>query len=280
MFGWTLVQLVAFAAHSDLYSYILLIPLISGFLIWINRAGLPAQSGPNHWLAALSFAAGACVFAVCKLAMWTGWIPERSDYLSAMTLSFLTFWLGGGFIFLGTKYLRAIAFPVAFLFLCVPSPESVKTGIEAFLQCTSAVAAAAMLSTTGMPVLRTGTYLQLPSFRLNVAPECSGIHSTLVLTIICFLVAYVLLKRPANRLLLILAVIPLGILRNGFRIFIIAQLCVHVGPQMIDSPIHRHGGPVFFLLSLIPLFLFVRYLRKRELKREGSMIGPLNNNYE
>jgi hypothetical protein len=33
---------------------------------------------------------------------------------------------------------------------------------------------------------------------------------------------------------------------------------------MIDSPIHHRGGPIFFGLSLIPLFLFLLWLRRRE----------------
>jgi hypothetical protein len=33
---------------------------------------------------------------------------------------------------------------------------------------------------------------------------------------------------------------------------------------MIDSPIHHRGGPVFFVLSLIPLFLLLWWLRRGE----------------
>ena len=59
-------------------------------------------------------------------------------------------------------------------------------------------------------------------------------------------------------------VIPLGILRNGFRVFVIGQLCVHIGPYMINSRIHHQGGPLFFALSLVPLFLLLLWLRRRE----------------
>jgi hypothetical protein len=61
-------------------------------------------------------------------------------------------------------------------------------------------------------------------------------------------------------------VIPLAILRNGLRIFIIGQLCVRVSPGMIDSYVHRHGGPIFFAMSLIPFFLLLVILRKSESK--------------
>jgi exosortase/archaeosortase family protein len=62
--------------------------------------------------------------------------------------------------------------------------------------------------------------------------------------------------------LLVAFIIPLGIVRNGFRILTIGLLCVHVGPHMIDSVIHHRGGPIFFALSLIPLFLLLVWLRR------------------
>jgi exosortase/archaeosortase family protein len=72
-----------------------------------------------------------------------------------------------------------------------------------------------------------------------------------------------ILRQPGRRAILCLAVIPLALLRNGFRVFVIGQLCIHIGPRMIDSPIHRHGGPIFFALSLVPLFLLLYYLHRR-----------------
>lgn len=33
---------------------------------------------------------------------------------------------------------------------------------------------------------------------------------------------------------------------------------------MIDSSIHHRGGPIFFALSLIPLFLLLVWLRRQE----------------
>ena len=187
-----------------------------------------------------------------------------------MTLSFLLFLLGGGFIFLGANYLRKIAFPVAMMFFCIPFPQAVREGIETFFQLGSTDVAYVFLTASGMPVYLTGTHFHMPGFSLNVAPECSGIHSSVVLVITSLLAGYLFLKSPWRRLLLVLVVVPLALLRNGFRVFVIAQLCVRIGPQMIDSPIHHKGGPVFFVLSLVPLFLLLVYLNKCESRRERS----------
>jgi ABC-type transporter Mla subunit MlaD len=45
-----------------------------------------------------------------------------------------------------------------------------------------------------------------------------------------------------------------------------------MGPQMIHSIIHRRGGPVFFMLSLIPLLFLVWWLRLMERKRGNPVL--------
>jgi exosortase/archaeosortase family protein len=124
--------------------------------------------------------------------------------------------------------------------------------------------AASLIQLAGMPMLRSGLIFQLPGITIQVAQECSGIRSSLVLFIVSILAGHMLLAHPGRKLALALFVIPLGIFRNGFRILTIAWLCVHVDSRMVDSPIHHRGGPIFFALSLIPLFLFLLWLRRSE----------------
>jgi exosortase/archaeosortase family protein len=117
---------------------------------------------------------------------------------------------------------------------------------------------------TGTPLLRDGTVLALPGIVLEVARECSGIHSSWVLFLTSLVASNLFLSSPWRRLILVAFVIPLAIVRNSFRILVIGLLCVHVGPHMIDSYIHRQGGPIFFALSLIPLFGLLLWLRHQE----------------
>ena len=103
---------------------------------------------------------------------------------------------------------------------------------------------------------------------IQVGQECSGIRSSWVLFITSLVAANLFLKSSWRRALLVGFVIPLGIIRNGFRVFVIGMLCVHFGPQMIHSIIHRQGGPMFFALSLIPLFLLLWWLRRGEQRKQ------------
>ncbi len=266
-FGKPLYDLARFAAHSDLYSHILLIPAISLYLVWLNRRKLALDSEPARALAVLPLATGFALLAGYFWSVHTGWKPPTPDYLALMTLSFLMLLWGGLCLVLGKDTLRAAAFPIAFLIFMVPFPVAAAEWIQGALQHGSADVAYVFFKLSGMPVFRQGTAFQLPGFSLEVAPECSGIHSTLVLFITSLLAAYLLLRSRWARFILVLVIIPLGLLRNGFRVLVIGQLCVRISPDMINSPLHRRGGPIFFVLSLIPLFLLLWYLRKREARK-------------
>jgi len=121
-----------------------------------------------------------------------------------------------------------------------------------------------MFSASDLPVWQEGLTFRLPGISLQVAPECSGIHSTVVLFITSVVAGHFFLRSPWKRVVLCLAVIPLALVRNGFRVFVLGELCAHIGPQMIDSPVHRHGGPLFFALSLVPFFVLLYLLRRSE----------------
>jgi exosortase len=183
-----------------------------------------------------------------------------------MALAFASFVAAGGFLFLGSKWMAAAAFPVAFLIFMVPMPDAGVDWLEKASMLASAEVAALFFNVAGTAMVRHGTVFELPGIVLQVAQECSGIRSSWILFITSLLASHVLLRTRWRRIVLVAFVIPLGILRNGFRILVIGSLCVHVGPHMIDSPIHHQGGPFFFALSLVPLSLLLWWLRRHELR--------------
>jgi exosortase C (VPDSG-CTERM-specific) len=270
-FGRPLYDLAWYSLQSEFYSYIPIIPFITLYLIWSKRRTLALDSEPARRFALLPLSVGLAMLAGYGWAAHAGWKPSTDDYLALMTLSFLSFLASGCLVFLGRETLRAIAFPLVFLILAAPFPAFLNSWIERTLQQSSADAATWMFRLSGTPIFRQGLVFDLPGFRLAVAPECSGMHSTMVLFITGLLAGHLFLRTPWNRTLLILGAIFLAILRNGLRIFTIGQLCVHVSPDMIDSYIHRHGGPIFFVGSLIPFFLLLSILRKSESKSRPAV---------
>jgi exosortase len=170
----------------------------------------------------------------------------------------------GAFLFFGSKWVAAAAFPLAFLLFMIPLPDAAVYWIESVSVLRSADMSAWLFRLTGTPLLRDGTILVLPGIVLEVDRECSGIHSSWVLFITSLVASHLFLNSPWRRLILVVFIIPLAIVRNSFRILVVGLLCVHVGPHMIDSFIHRRGGPIFFALSLIPLFLLLMWLRRHD----------------
>jgi exosortase C (VPDSG-CTERM-specific) len=258
-----LFQLFTAAFGNDLSSYIVLIPGVSLYVLYLERNNLAREyTSSVSW--AIAPLLGATIALICvNTRSWHR--PLSLNDASALYASaFVCLVWAGAFLFLGTKWFWAAAFPMLFLAFVVPLPDRAVEWIENSLRLASADAAAFFLWVTGMPAVRDGTLFQLPGINLEVAQECSGIKSTWVLFITSVVAGFFFLSKQPSRLLLTAAVIPLGILRNGFRIMVIGQLCVNVDPDMIHSVIHRRGGPLFFVLSLIPLTLIVWLLRRRE----------------
>jgi exosortase C (VPDSG-CTERM-specific) len=266
-FGWPLFRLMRFAASSELYSYIILIPIISLYLVWIQKERVPNDSAPDKKLFILFTIAGLAVLASYGAVARFGIGLAKDDALALTTLSFVLLLWGICCWFLGRQAVRSIAFPLGFLILMVPFPIFLRSWIEAALQQWSAIAALGMFRLTGTPVFYHDLIFQLSDITLRVAPECSGIHSSVALLITSILAGHLFLRSRWRRSALAAAVLPLAILRNGFRIFTIGELCVHVGPQMIDSSIHHKGGPIFFALSLVPFLVFLFFLIKSERPR-------------
>ena len=270
IFSPQLISLTRYALGTDIHSHIVLVPFVSAYLIFVRRrqfTKLYTTSADGEW----SLVAGlAALLAAWKFG--SGDYLNQSDSLSLIAFSFVSFVIAGGFLFLGRKWMTDAAFPFAFLIFMVPLPDGVVDWLETASKLASAEVAALFFSIAGTPVLRDGTVFQLPGIIIEVAQECSGIRSSWVLFITSLLASYLFLKSPWRRAVLVSLVIPLAILRNGFRILMIGVLCVQFGPQMINSVIHHRGGPLFFALSLIPLFLLLWWLRNGE-RSEAEVRG-------
>jgi exosortase C (VPDSG-CTERM-specific) len=266
VFALPLLRLISYVAGSQLHSYILLVPFVSTYLFYLRRDQLPKNYSTDLPLTFVSLTAGLSLLVVAYSLEFAGRAPAINTRIVLLTLSFLCCLAAGGFSFLGRDWMKAAAFPLAYLIFMVPMPDAMADALEIASKTAAAEVANVLFHLSGTPFLRAGPIFQLPDITIEVAQECSGIRSSWVLFMTSILAANLFLKTPWRRFALIAFVIPLGILRNGFRIMMIGLLCVNVGPEMIHSLIHRRGGPLFFALSLIPFLLALWWLRRGEVR--------------
>ena len=261
LFVKPLARLLLYTAQSEFHSYVVIVPLIVGYLLVRERRSQPRVYTAAPGWAAVFFAAS--LLALVANGTWREAL-SLNDELALLALAFVGLVIAGGFLFLGSAWMAARAFPMSFLIFLIPMPDGVRAWIETGSLLGSARVAEWLLDLTGTPFLREGERFSLPGIELHVARECSGIHSSWVLFMTSLVAAHRMLDSHWRRFVLVAFVIPLALVRNGLRITVIALLCVHIGPEMIDSPIHRQGGPLFFVLSLGPLFLLLHLLRRRK----------------
>ena len=262
LFAVPLRDLVSHALKNELHSHILLIPVVCAYLLYQRRNRLPAPGKPFWTGLLLGATAGVALLAWALLAGRAS--LGDNDFLAVMTGSYLCVLFGGAFGLMGSAWIRAAAFPVAFLLFMIPLPDRLTVLIENGLMAFSADASHLLFKIVGIPVLRTGQTLEIPGIVLEVARECSGIRSTWVLLITSLLGAHLFLRSRWRQALLVAFVLPLGVARNALRIVFIGWLCTRYGPQMVDSAVHHDGGPVFFGISLVPLFGLLWLLRRWE----------------
>jgi exosortase C (VPDSG-CTERM-specific) len=266
LFGKSLVALAQLASQSEQHSHILLVPLISAYLLYDRRRRLPSESQSSP-VPGTGLMLGGLVALVLALLGDSNSV-QQGESLAWTILSFVCLLAAGAFFLLGSRWVSAACFPIVFLLFMVPLPDRITELLEIGSQFASAEAAALLFAISGTSVWREDLLFQLPGLTIRVAQECSGIRSSLVLLITSFLAGQLFLKSPWRRAILVGLVIPLGILRNGFRIVTISLLTIHVDPRIIDSPLHHRGGPIFFVLSLIPFSLLLWWLRRSEQKNQ------------
>jgi exosortase len=139
----------------------------------------------------------------------------------------------------------------------IPLPSSWMDQIVAGFQHGSAAVSYQILRLSGIPVWRRGTLFSLPGLDFEVAPECSGIHSSLALIMIAIVAGYVCLRSGWARAALILLTIPIALFKNAVRIVVISILGAYVDRAFLDGPFHHQYGGLLFSVVAVVLFVLV-----------------------
>jgi len=264
VFWPALNTLLKFSFEHEHYSHIVLVPAICAFILFLERRTIFAQATTAPRAALGLFAASGLLFALGRRYLGAA---SENDQLSVTILAFVTAWVGAFMLCYGPAAFRAGHFAVLFPLLMVPIPDVVLDRVISWIQIGSAEVCYLAFDLSGVPVHRNGFVFALPGFTIEIATECSGIRSSLALLIMSLLSGHFFLKSTAAKTALLLAALPLLIVKNGLRIVTLSVLALYVDPGFLTGELHRQGGVVFFLFALGILGLVVRLLQRAELAR-------------
>jgi exosortase len=257
-----LKDLLLSSFHNELYSHIILIPLVSGYLIFAMRNKIFSETSYSLKYGMALVLAGIILYLI---ASTQGLTLNQNDLLSLVTFSTVIFWIGGFILFYGIKAFKMAAFPLLFLLLMIPFPSLVVEKIILFLQSASAEISYVFFRLTGVPVYRDGFLFHLPGISVEVAKQCSGIRSSLALFITSILAGYLFLHTGWKKGVFTLSIIPIAIIKNGVRIVTLSLLGAYVDRGFLtNSFLHNNGGILFFILGLILLTPILWLLRRSE----------------
>jgi exosortase len=266
--GWhPVLGTLALALRADEYTHLLLIVPISASLIWAERAMFKAGSEPGVGVGSVLLVVATLIGGCSR------WIAgfQGDTQLAVGMLAVVIWWIGSFVLCFGSRHARLFLFPLCFLFWLVPIPTPMLNKIVAIWQQGSAISATLLFSALGIPVTQDGILLSIPGLSLQVAQECSSLRSSLMLIVTSMVLAHLFLRSFWRKLAIVLAAIPLSIIKNGVRIFTISMLGTRVDPGFLHGNLHHNGGILFFLLALFAVLFFLWLLSKGE---NASSVRP------
>ena len=250
LYGPTLGHLTAQWWHDPNFSHGFFVPLFSLFVVWQDRERLAQLPLQPSW-------SGLAITALALLVLIVG---RMGAELFLARFSMVLLLAGLIILFLGWNFLRALLFPLAFLLLMIPIPTIVFNQITFPLQLLASRVAAGVLPVLGVPVLREGNVIVLPSMPLEVADACSGIRSLMSLGTLAIIYGYLMDRRVSMRVVLAVASIPIAVIANSMRIVGTGLLVQYWDPEKAEGFFHAGWGWIIFVISLAALFLLHRLL--------------------
>jgi exosortase A len=247
-YGETVQSMVATWLHSSTFAHGFLIFPISAYLVWTQRAEI-ARLKPAPSLSALPLLAAAG-FA---------WLLGRASdslvieqYSLVLMIPFIVA------VILGSQVAGAIAFPLFFLLLAVPTGDF----LLPYLMIYTADFTVSALQATGIPVYREGLHLAIPSGNWSVVEECGGLRYLISSLTLGCLYSYLVYRSATRRLLFVALSIVVPILANGLRAYLLVMIGHIGGMGLAMGIVHSIHGWVLFGCVMLLLFWIGSFWRE------------------
>lgn len=262
----TLLEMGELWFNDSRYSHGWLVPLFSAYLIWTQRDKLLVSGlSPSWW--------GIPILLLGLAIAFTG-TYIYFDWLNSVGL--VVAFTGLVLTFIGWRGL-ALTWPaLAFLLFMIPLPHFLAIALGQPLQRIATIASTWSLQTLGFAAFSEGNIIRMGSVHIGVVEACSGLSMLMIFFALCTAVA-ILMPRPLwERLLIVLAAIPIALLSNITRIVVTGMLHKLVGKQLADVVFHDLAGWLMMPLALGLLWLGYKLFNWAFPIRSGSEDDPLD----
>jgi exosortase A len=240
VFERTTAEMVSIWARSATYTHCFAVIPIVLWLIW-QRRGVLAALPVTPWLPglALLLATGAAWLAMDLAAANA---PTQFVLVAMVPVLMATV--------LGTAWVRALAFPLAFLFFAVPFGEV----FVPWLMDRTADFTVAALKLSGIPVFREGNRFVIPSGAWSVVEACSGVRYLIASLMLGTLYAQLMYRSTRRRIAFIAASAIVPIFANWLRAYAIVMIGHLSNNKLAVGIDHLIYGWLFFGLVILVLF--------------------------
>lgn len=215
------------------FSHGFLVPLISLYLAWLQWHTLrqiPIES---------AFVPGLLSLVVSTVLLLAS---EIAGILTTGSLALILVLAGLVLLLCGYAYLKALAFPLAYLIFMTPVLDGLTEPLVWPFQLLTTNMSVSMLQALGIPVfLENDIHIILPTVTLEVVRECSGAGLLVAVLAIGLPLAYLALQAWWSRITLVLSSILIAIVANWVRVTVMG-LYAQAGGKDLHGPYHILQG--------------------------------------
>ncbi len=214
------------------------------WLMWREGKGVEVRP-PVGWA---SLALLVPLLALLGMARITG-ILEIEAFAMYASLVVAAYALVGG------KMMRAIWFPILYLALALPPPDTVVAAITQPIKIAISQSAVYVLHALDYPIASLGVTIQIANYQLLVAAACAGLNSIITLSAICLFYTYLRHKSDWKSFLIVsLFILPVAIFSNFVRVLILILVTYHFGEAAGQGFLHDFAGLTVFAISIVTIF--------------------------
>nr|WP_136251741.1 exosortase A [Ningiella ruwaisensis] len=243
---------------NDIYNHCLLVLPASLYFIWEKRKQLKATDTRPSWLALI-----ALVLQLCLYTLGTAADIQLFQHAAIFSMLPTIIWL-----FIGNNLAWQIKFPLIFMLFAIPVGEE----LIPFLQEITADISVEMLKWTGVPLFRSGLFIEIPKGKFLVAEACSGVSFLIASIVIGNLYAYMNLITWPYRIAFVVLSVVFPIIANALRVYgiiLIAHLSDMKHAVGADHIIYGWFFFAFVLVCLLGIGELIRKIERRKHKREA-----------